>query len=67
MTTINPEFGRASTHRERETLVEAQAMALGMPLVRMYVRAGSYPTAANDLVWMNRRTFQARRTSQAGC
>ena len=37
ITTINPEFGRVSMHGVRESLVEAQAEAAGLPLQRMLV------------------------------
>jgi uncharacterized protein (TIGR00290 family) len=41
VTTINPEFGRVSMHGVRETLVEAQAAAAGLPLEKMYVGSAS--------------------------
>ncbi len=41
MTTLNAEFGRISMHGVREELLDAQADAIGLPLIKVWVRAGS--------------------------
>src|SRR3970040_1974719 len=41
LTTLNADFGRISMHGVREELLEAQADASGLPLIKVCVRAGS--------------------------
>jgi diphthamide synthase (EF-2-diphthine--ammonia ligase) len=41
MTTLNVDFGRISMHGVREELLDAQATAIGLPLIKVWVRAGS--------------------------
>lgn len=41
MTTLNADFGRISMHGVREDLLDAQAEAIGLPLIKVWVRAGS--------------------------
>jgi uncharacterized protein (TIGR00290 family) len=41
MTTLNADFGRISMHGVREDLLDAQAAAIGLPLIKVWVRAGS--------------------------
>jgi len=46
LTTVSEAFGRVSMHGVRETLLEAQAAALGLPLHRV-----SIPTPCPDEVY----------------
>ncbi len=41
LTTLNADFGRISMHGVREELLDAQAEAIGLPLIKVWVRAGS--------------------------
>lgn len=41
LTTVNAEFQRISMHGVREELLEAQAQSIGLPLIKVLVRAGS--------------------------
>ncbi len=41
LTTLNADFGRISMHGVREELLDAQADAIGLPLIKVWVRAGS--------------------------
>ena len=41
LTTINANFRRISMHGVREELLDQQAEAIGLPLVKMYVAEGS--------------------------
>lgn len=41
LTTLNADFGRISMHGVREELLDAQASAIGLPLIKVWVRAGS--------------------------
>lgn len=41
MTTLNADFGRISMHGVRENLLDAQAEAIGLPLIKVWVRAGT--------------------------
>lgn len=42
LTTVNENFKRVSMHGVREELLEKQAEALGIDLIKMYVKEGSY-------------------------
>lgn len=42
LTTINENFKRISMHGVQEELLEKQAAAIGIPLLKMYVKEGSY-------------------------
>jgi len=46
LTTVSDAFGRVSMHGVRETLLEAQAAALGLPLHRV-----SIPTPCSDEIY----------------
>jgi uncharacterized protein (TIGR00290 family) len=41
MTTLNADFGRISMHGVREDLLDAQAEAIGLQLIKVWVRAGT--------------------------
>ena len=41
LTTLNADFGRISMHGVREELLDAQASAIGLPLLKVWVHAGS--------------------------
>jgi uncharacterized protein (TIGR00290 family) len=60
VTTLDPEHGRVAMHGVPASLVEAQAEALGLELVRMEVRAG------DDYRTELRRTFEALKARGVG-
>jgi uncharacterized protein (TIGR00290 family) len=41
LTTLNEEFKRVSMHGVREELLEKQAQAIGLPLIKMFVKEGT--------------------------
>lgn len=57
LTTLNAEFRRISMHGVREELLDAQATALGLPLVKMWVKEGGN---AEYEVMMERQLLDAK-------
>ncbi|HET6991593.1 MAG TPA: diphthine--ammonia ligase [Bacteroidia bacterium] len=49
LTTLNENFKRVSMHGVREDLLEKQAEAIGIPLIKMYVREGSNEEYAKNM------------------
>jgi uncharacterized protein (TIGR00290 family) len=49
MTTVSEEFRRVSHHGVREELLEAQAEAIGLPLVKIYLPSGSKAPCTNEV------------------
>ena len=41
LTTLNSEYKRVSMHGVKEVLLEQQAMSIGLPLIKVYVREGT--------------------------
>ena len=49
MTSVSEEFRRISHHGVREELLEAQAEAIGRPLVKIYLPSGSSTPCTNEV------------------
>src|SRR5713101_10086552 len=49
MTTVSEEYRRISHHGVRETLLDEQAAAIGIPLVKVYLPSGSSGGCTNDV------------------
>ena len=48
-TTVSEEFRRVSHHGVREDLLEAQAEAIGLPLLRIYLPSGNVTPCTNEI------------------
>jgi len=48
-TTVSEEFRRISHHGVREDLLEAQAEAIGLPLLRIYLPSGNAAPCTNEV------------------
>jgi uncharacterized protein (TIGR00290 family) len=59
LTTLNENFRRISMHGVREELLEKQAQAIGIPLMKMYVKEGS-----NDEYERNMEAFLLRAKAE---
>lgn len=49
LTTINSEFGRITMHGVKESLLDAQVEAIGLPVKKMYISDGTYTEYESEM------------------